>query len=527
MTSSRNETTELTLNDGSTIRLLDFGDFFLLRGTADLDGQIARLGRAIFQRGFNFIDEVIVTEVEICLLLNDQYEPNLLGQIGELELSDSAGIKSKKHELGIWFSDDFDDWSLISRHTGLTKDQYIEQLLQCKFTVAMLGFLPGFVYLNGLPDELHVPRKSSPATRTSPNTFAIGGKYGGIYALSSAAGWNCVGRIGETILDVDQLPPLTVSQGDSVSLKRVDESEYSLVTTRCKDDSRHAEHQPSFRIEKPGTLTLIQDSGRVGLAFYAIPRGGPLDLSAANLANSVLCNAVDAAVIECHFVPPEITFEADATLCLTGANMNWCIDGTKVKRHRTIEIQAGSRLTGSPANDGCRGYIGIRGSIKTQTTFGSASCYMPGKFGGNHGEPLKRGDFVRWAEPDTPMFPVRLDLTTGSLDKPLRFIPGPEFDWLNAKSKRLISSSSFAIERNSDRMGARLDGPKLSTGERQMSDSVPLLPGMIQLTPHGQCIVVLQDGQTTGGYPRIGYLDSANVERLNQIPIGRSFSFEL
>jgi len=500
MRSSNKETIELTLSDGSGVTATDFGDFLILKCPSDL----ASLGRSIFDAKFDFVDEVIATEVEICVAINDQFDHERLSEFERLEICSSDDSDPTIHELGIWFGDEFDDWGLISQHTGIAKDEYVKRLLTCEFSVAMNGFLPGFVYLKGLPVDLQVPRKENPATRTLANTFAVGGKYAGVYSLPSAAGWNCVGRIAHESTFLD-----------------------SYVACNAGRSETQDDHGGSLTFTKPGMLTLVQDRGRRGLAYFAIPRGGVMDSAAAGLANTLLDNSSDAPVIECNHVAPTIRFDSAATICLTGANMKWHVGGKKVSRNQTIAVEPENVLTGSAAKKGCRAYIGIAGEIQTTTTFGSSSCYMPANFGGNDGKPFSAGDKLHWSAPTRAPISLQLDVKRNLNDGPLNFLPGPEFEWLDEDSQKSVFTEPFQVTATSDRMGARLAGPKLSTFGKQLSDSVPLLPGMIQLTPGGQCIVVLQDGQTTGGYPRIGYLDQQTIEQLNQTPIGRAFSFSM
>lgn len=522
---SQSKISELTIGGKFPVQAKDFGDFVILKGPSNLAG----FGRSIFEAELEFVDEVIATETEICLAVNDQYDAQRLQELESLKFN-GAQSDSSTHEFGIWFSNEFDDWELICDHTGLSKEDYISRLLGCELTIAMTGFLPGFVYLNDLPTELHVPRKTNPATWTLPSTLAIGGKYAGIYSLPSAAGWNCVGRIAERIFDRDKLPPLSVSQGDKVKLKQIDEAAFmnsDFTSIAEKNVTCSIGGSGSLTFLKPGMLTTVQDRGRKGLAYFAIPGGGAMDFEAAELANVILGNTQNTAVIECHYVAPSIRFDTAATICLTGANMKWQIDGTKVKRNQTIEVSAESLLTGSAATKGCRAYIGIAGEIQTSTSFGSASCYMPANFGGNGGLPFYSGDKLHWNLPAQDPVPLQLNLKSVGQDGPLDFLPGPEFDWLDDESKKVLFTEPFQITPLSDRMGTRLAGPNLSTKGKVLADSVPLLPGMIQLTPSGQCIVVLQDGQTTGGYPRIGYLNSRIVRQLNQTRNGHPFLFRM
>lgn len=284
----------------------------------------------------------------------------------------------------------------------------------------------------------------------------------------------------------------------------------------------------SLTVLSPGLQTLLQDQGRCGLAFYAIPRSGPLDPQSADLANALLCNPPSAAVIECHFVPPTLRFESPASICLAGADMQWTVDDRPAKSLAVLSLEAGSVLSGSPAGDACRGYVAIAGAIQTERTFGSAACYPLAAFGGNGGRPFAAGDVVRWQPPSEPV--VELEFAqrmAAAADNCIELLPGPEFDWLTPESQAALLAGSFSITPDSNRMGARLAGPKLSTAKHALADSVPLLAGMVQLPPSGQCIVVLQDGQTTGGYPRIGYLAERELCRFNQIPLGREFGFAI
>ncbi|MFH5805280.1 biotin-dependent carboxyltransferase family protein [Alienimonas sp. DA493] len=280
-------------------------------------------------------------------------------------------------------------------------------------------------------------------------------------------------------------------------------------------------------VVRAGMLSLLQDRGRRGLAYYAIPPSGPLDRRSAELANAVLGNAPDAPVIECHFAPPTLRFESAAVVCLTGADMGWTLDGRPAPRNATVAVAPGQTLSGRPAEAGCRGYVGVQGLIQTSRTFGSASTYALGRFGGNGGRPLAAGDVIRWQRPEETRPQMRLSLADASAsDRPITLRPGPEYDWLTPTAQHELRNGEFRVSPNSDRMGARLEGPTLTLRETAMADSVPVLPGMIQVPPSGRPIVLLQDGQTTGGYPRIGYLPAADLERLVQIPPRQPFRFQ-
>lgn len=280
------------------------------------------------------------------------------------------------------------------------------------------------------------------------------------------------------------------------------------------------------RIEviQAGLMTTLQDGGRPGLAFYAIPASGPLDPTAAHTANFLVGNASSATVLECNFVPPVLRFEQAADIGLTGADMHWHVDDVPAPRNCTVSIPAGGILSGQPASRGSRGYIAVAGEIDTERSFGSTACYALAAWGGNAGRPLRRGDWIQW-QPAPVNWRVDMSLpSTPSSGVVLEAICGPEFDSVTAESKRRLVAGVFRITPDSNRMGARLEGPQLSVREGLL-DSVPVLPGMIQLLPSGQCIVVLQDGQATGGYPRIAYLPSPALARFNQLGVHEPFHF--
>ena len=197
---------------------------------------------------------------------------------------------------------------------------------------------------------------------------------------------------------------------------------------------------------RPGLQAQIQDQGRTGLAYFAIPTSGAMDRYSADLANVLLGNVAEAALIECHFVAPTLRFESAATICLTGASMKWSIDDRRIKRYRTYNVSAGSVLSGQAAKRGCRAYIGIRGEMKTERTFDSAACYAAAGFGGNEGRVLAVGDKICWDETVSWNAEVALNIPGKKLLRSsVRVLPGPEFSWLTAECQWAMTNTRFCI----------------------------------------------------------------------------------
>jgi len=193
------------------------GDFLLLRPASADERLPASFGGRLLSRRPEFCDEVIATEREICLKINDRYTEQCLHALDGKPDDAGAADDGRAVTLPVRFGDS-PDWERVCRHTGLTKSQYQADLLRCRLSVAMIGFLPGFVYLKGLPARLQVPRKETPDRRAAANSFAVGGAYAGIYSLESPAGWNVLGEMGMNVLRLDQLPPVSLQPGDVVTL---------------------------------------------------------------------------------------------------------------------------------------------------------------------------------------------------------------------------------------------------------------------------------------------------------------------
>lgn len=272
-----------------------------------------------------------------------------------------------------------------------------------------------------------------------------------------------------------------------------------------------------LEIIKPGLMTSIQDLGRKGLAFYAIPRSGVMDRNAAKIALLLLNEKEESPLIECTSLAPQILFKSPAQIAITGADFNWRINDEKVNRNTLLNVKKGDVLKGQFAKDGLRGYIAVKGKLKLDKVYDSFSTYTNARIGGLDGRLLKRGDVLKWTsvenkESDLQILPIK---------------PGPEFSYLSEKSKEELFTNIYKINPDSNRMGIRLDGSPLSDPLNPLENSVPVLPGFIQMPPSGLPIIVLQDGQTTGGYPRIAYVAEENLSTLNQIPLGGSLRFRI
>ncbi len=268
----------------------------------------------------------------------------------------------------------------------------------------------------------------------------------------------------------------------------------------------------SLVILKPGLMTSIQDLGRTGLAYYAIPHSGVMDRNAARIALLLLNQSEDHPVIECTSIAPEIKFETDVQIAITGSEFNWTINKVPVVLNSVLNIKAGDTLKGKFAKNGLRGYIAIRGGLHIDKVYDSYATYVNAGIGGHEGRLLKKGDRLYWDY-----------LSTNDFRIPIH--KGPEYVFLTDLAKVELIKNTYTISAESNRMGVRLEGAGLDSTSYQLDHSAPVLPGFIQLPPSGRPIIVLQDGQTTGGYPRIAYIPDQYLSRLNQVPLGGEIRF--
>lgn len=202
-------------------------DFLII---TSVDPQLlAAAGKSIFEQQFHFVDEVIVAEVEVCVKLNQSFDESHLDLINQS--SQVQTVVGQTYNLPIHFGDT-EDWSAIETHVGLSKEAIISKVIDTELSVAMFGFLPGFVYLKGLDASLHVPRKTVPSKYVKANSLAIGGKYMGIYSIDSPSGWHVIGQVPLSILNLESLPPLDFNIGDTIRLVTIDQQEFDQMVAK-------------------------------------------------------------------------------------------------------------------------------------------------------------------------------------------------------------------------------------------------------------------------------------------------------
>ncbi len=276
-------------------------------------------------------------------------------------------------------------------------------------------------------------------------------------------------------------------------------------------------------IIKPGFHTSVQDRGRYGYRKYGVPVSGAMDLHHASLANMLVGNTGDNPVLEVTLSGPEVQFFDPTYLAISGADISPSIDGKLIEMNKKIWIEAGQILSFGKVHYGVRAYIGIRG-LHTEKVLQSNSQYK----GITPKHQIDAGEWFSYQKITgvNSIANARLKEDMSFFENEnLSVSPGPEFDIIgNTKMKELLAQP-FEIKEN-NRMGYNLSSDiDLKNSKAIITSNV--VPGTIQLTPSGRLIVLMRDGQVTGGYPRIFQLSEQSINQLAQKQTGSKIFLRL
>jgi biotin-dependent carboxylase-like uncharacterized protein len=278
-------------------------------------------------------------------------------------------------------------------------------------------------------------------------------------------------------------------------------------------------------ISSIGPASSVQDGGRPGSQRYGLTPSGAMDRLALAAANTLVGNQPFEAGVEIGPFGAAFTARGGAVrVALTGASRNADVAGRAVAFDTSVMLSDGETLTLGFARGGSFSYLAIEGSIKGEPMFGSLAVNARAGLGSPYPRPLQSGDELETV-PASGTAERRIELPALP-DAPIRILFGPQDDEFADETKRLFVDSEWKISATSDRMGYRLEGPVLKHlhGHNIVSDGT--VNGSIQVPGNGQPIVLMPDRGTSGGYPKIATVISADLGRFAQIPAGRTFRFK-
>jgi biotin-dependent carboxylase-like uncharacterized protein len=383
--------------------------------------------------------------------------------------------------------------------------------------VAFTGFAPGFGYLTGLDERLHLPRRESPRTRVPSGAVAVAGEYTGVYPRPSPGGWHLLGRTSVPLWDTGREPPALLLPGTKVR--------FEAVTSLPPPDVVHSPVQEvhgGIEVIHCGPLGTVQDTGRPGYASLGVGRSGAADAASAALANRLVGNAASAAVLELSF-GATLAFRVPARVAVTGASCALARDSRGEGMNAPFDVAAGQTLTVGPSSVGLRAYVAVRGGIAVPPTLGSRATDVLSGLGPaplEAGTVLPIGDAYSGPPPAVEIAPVA-PLPEGDLE--VRVLPGPRDDWFTDDAA--LYGSRYTVTADSNRVGVRLTGPALTRAREGELPSEGMVAGSVQVPPEGEPIVFLADHPVTGGYPVIGVVVAEDLAVMAQARPGQGVVF--
>jgi antagonist of KipI len=285
----------------------------------------------------------------------------------------------------------------------------------------------------------------------------------------------------------------------------------------------------AIEVLEPGLFTTVQDLGREGFGPMGVSLSGAADAIALRIGNRLVGNAEGAAALEMTLLGGTFLFPDGAVAALAGSDFGATLDGRPVEIWTAFAAKPGRALRLGPTRSGARCYLCIRGGIQVKAFLGSASTHVLSGLGGHEGRALRKGDVLRIGEASGVSRKQSLSaraLANLQPRKVLRVTSGPQSDWFSEAAQKVFYENTFRVAEESNRMGIRLQGPAIPTASsgEMISEGVAL--GAVQVPEGGLPIILFVEQQTTGGYPKIANVISADFHSLGQLRPRDEIRFE-
>ena len=498
-------------------------------------------------------DPVAICYADLCLLVQQQFDLIQSG-VGERERPKVRIPVCYSPTLGF-------DLEHVSETTGLSRQQIIELHTSKTYRAYMLGFLPGFAYLGSVDAALRVDRRHEPRLKVAAGSVGIVGEQTGVYPCDAPGGWQIIGRTPiSTVRQSDATnaggqsskSQFLIAPGDEVEFYPIDEAEFDSIQKKSLTAiqptaalTTQVNGSISLHFKTAGLRTAVQNFGCNGYQHLGIPSGGVMDRFSATIANRLVGNTDHATLIEITLLGPTIEFSGDCQIAITGADLSPKLDGHSVSMWETVSVVGQQRLSFGARQVGCRCYLAIAGDFEPPQRLGSSSPSATGApmadDGWLLGGSLLKGQTVtvsrnRPSVSHKRIFPVELrpaclvgdcqQASGNPVEHLISISKGPEWDWFSDRQRSAFFEHRFEVLANSNSMGFRLSSFLDQDCELPSMISSAVVPGVIQVTPSGQCILLMRDAQTTGGYPRIGVVDYEALNDVAQLCPGDRIRFQ-
>lgn len=296
----------------------------------------------------------------------------------------------------------------------------------------------------------------------------------------------------------------------------------------------------ALEILEPGMSTTVQDRGRIGYYKYGFPQSGSMDQYSAALANRLVGNTLEEAVLECTYIGPKIVTNADAVIAVTGAPVDVFVNDELRGQYEQLHLEAGDEIRFGVIKGGTKYYIAVRGGIDVPEALGSRSTYPIGRIGGMHGRTLAAGDEIAIGTPKNTGLPELTSIPEA--DRPVfakevrvRVMMGLYDHYLTDKGRSMFLDNDWTLTPVADRMGMRYDGPGVEWAERRRPFGAGQDPsnivdagyavGSIQIPGGTQPIVLHREAVSGGGYAQVATVISADMDLIARSAPGAKTRF--
>jgi len=417
------------------------------------------------------------------------------------------------------------DW--VAQKAGLKTEEVVALHSSKEYTCMMMGFSPGFVYLDEVDPRIRADRLESPRTKVPAGSVGVAGAQTGIYGLETPGGWRLVGRTPLTMFNPRASPPTPIAPGDRVKFEPVSSDEFKFIRKASPPWAPPAAGIPALEVRQPGLFATLQDMRRPSFRHLGVPCSGGLDLVSQLQSNYVVGNPGRSPVIEVMGGFFGIKALVDVVVAVTGPDCELTVSGEKAETYSPLLLGEGVELSiGRTA--GLLNYVAVAGELVADNVMGSCSTYSRGGFGGYSGRSFKANDVlsVEGLSDHVLMRSVPLERRTEFTDaKPVKAVRSTLHDGGPAMGDSIFDQE-FTVSESSDRTGYRLKRAGRAPGATGQVLTYPTFPGYVQIPPDGSPIVLQQDCPTTGGYQLAAAMMPSEMGRFSQLKPGSKVRFE-
>lgn len=452
---------------------------------------------------------------------------------------------------------DGEDMADVADLLGISVDEVVRRHCDTAWSVAFVGFAPGFAYLTGGDPIFDVPRRKVPRLSVPAGAVGLAGTFSGVYPRVSSGGWQLLGHTETPMWDERADPPALLQPGDTVRFTPVRDAvsggsasvsasvSDSVQVSQAPDSMSVSASTPALEVLRSGLLTTFQDDGRVA-ANMGVTGSGAADRTSSHLANALVGNPANTPVLEITGGGVRMRAIGSVVVAVTGASADVTITGsrqsqdsqggsngtftpnspggcsgrtvlnasndaadrTTIAMQQPVLLRDGDVLSIAPPTSGLRDYVAVRGGFGVATTLGSAATDTMSGIGLPQPWPT---DLPKPGRP-TDLY-VRL---------------GPRDDWFTAAGLSAFLTQTWTVTAQSNRVGLRLSGaaPVERTDTRELaSEATP--SGAIEVPTSGQPVIFLRDQPVIGGYPVIAVLEPESLDVAGQLPPGACVRFHV